>query len=63
MSEMNILKDEHIYHLKIDSRAMALAYKEMGELNLHISREMDYLEWEAHKILESFLEKIKILDI
>ncbi|MEK5231451.1 hypothetical protein MHB42_06700 [Lysinibacillus sp. FSL K6-0232] len=60
---MNILKDEHTYNLKVDSRAMALAYKEMGELNLHISMEMDYLEWEAQKILESFLEKIKVLDI
>lgn len=60
---MRILKNEKTLSLKIDSQAMALAYQEMGDINLHISREMDYLEWEAHRIIEALLEKVEVVDI
>ncbi|HBT72124.1 MAG TPA: hypothetical protein DEB37_07585 [Lysinibacillus sp.] len=60
---MNLVKNKRTPSLKIDSHAMALAYQEMGDLNLHISMEMDHLEWEAQRIIDSLLEKIDVLDI
>ncbi len=43
--------------LMVDCHAMALAYEEMGNLNLTISKEMDHLEWEVMKVIEAFLKK------
>lgn len=60
---MSTVKNENIKGFKVDCLAMALAYKEMGDLNLTIAKEMDYLEWEATRIIESFLEKMNALEI
>ncbi|MFJ7648608.1 hypothetical protein ACIQ1H_13680 [Lysinibacillus sp. NPDC097279] len=46
---------------KIDRYAMALAYEEMGKLNLTISAEMEHLEIETIKTVEAFLKTINIL--
>lgn len=40
---------------------MALAYQEMGNLNLKISEEMEHLEIETMKTVEAFLKTINIL--
>lgn len=51
---MTIRKNEK--GLMIDCHAMALAYEEMGDLNLSISKEMDHLEWEVMKVIQDFLK-------
>lgn len=55
--------NKNINGLKEDYYKMALAYKEMGDLNLTISMEMEHLEWEAVKLIEAFIENINILEI
>jgi len=55
--------NKNINGLKVDCYEMALAYKEMGDLNLTISKEMEHLEWEAVKLIEAFIENINVLEI
>ncbi|MFY0516873.1 hypothetical protein ACOMCU_03435 [Lysinibacillus sp. UGB7] len=55
---MKAFKEGNSNRSKIDRYAMALAYQEMGNINLIISKEMEHLEIEAIKSVEAFLKKI-----
>ncbi|MDD1503178.1 hypothetical protein PVA17_10465 [Lysinibacillus sp. CNPSo 3705] len=55
--------NKNINGFKEDYYEMALAYKEMGDLNLTISKEMEHLEWEAVNLIEAFIENINVLEI
>ncbi|MGE7092075.1 hypothetical protein ACQKII_11605 [Lysinibacillus sp. NPDC048646] len=55
---MKAFKDGNSNRNNIDRYAMALAYQEMGNINLIISKEMQHLEIEAVKSVESFLKKM-----
>lgn len=56
---MKVLNDENFNKKKINLDAMALAYQEMGKINLEIATEMDHLEIEAMIIIEEFYKVIE----
>ncbi|MET4561021.1 hypothetical protein [Lysinibacillus parviboronicapiens] len=55
---MKAFKDGNSNRSTIDRYAMALAYQEMGNINLIISKEMQHLEIEAAKSVETFLKNM-----
>ncbi|MFJ5764220.1 hypothetical protein ACIP9C_02595 [Lysinibacillus sp. NPDC093210] len=58
---MKASNNRNLNRNKVDRYAMALAYQEMGKLNLMISAEMEHLEIETLKTVEAFLKTINIL--
>ncbi|AHN24056.1 hypothetical protein EYB33_07910 [Lysinibacillus sphaericus] len=58
---MKASNNRNLNRNKVDRYAMALAYQEMGKLNLKISEEMEHLEIETMKTVEAFLKTINIL--